>query len=32
MFSNKSSLRRVAKYELQHAVRVHHGSNDESYK
>jgi hypothetical protein len=31
MMSNKPSLRSVAKYELVHAVRVHHGANDDSY-
>lgn len=31
MMSNKPSLRSVAKYELLHAVRVHHGASDDAY-
>ena len=31
MFTNKPSLRGLAKYELQHCVRVHTGSDDASY-
>ena len=31
MFTNKASLRPRAKYELMHAVRVHHAANDDSY-
>ncbi len=32
LFTDRPSMRDRCKYQLLHAVRVHHGADDESYK